>query len=84
MKENLVYMRKEDNMVTFERENLDTIDYDAALVPGKYKENDIIVCEVTSFEGDYFIKFIERNDDEMKKRKKENGSFIARLRCRMK
>ena len=63
--ERIVFMQTEDNMVTFERENGDTIIYPADMVPKKYKSGDIIKATVL---GDDNIIFIGRDQKEMDRR----------------
>lgn len=79
MKENIVFMQIEDNMVTFEKENEDTIIYPISLVPIQYKEGDII--QVIIHEQDY-IEFIELNVEEMEKRRQNVMNKKLRLRER--
>ena len=79
MIENIVFMQTEDNMVTFERMNGDTIIYPIALVPMPYKEGDIIKAIV--HEGD-FIEFLELDTDEMEYRRKSLRDKKLRLRDR--
>ena len=79
MKENVVFMQIEDNMVTFERENEDTIIYPISLVPVEYKEGDIIQVIIHEEE---VIEFIELNVEEMKKRRQDVMKKKSRLRER--
>lgn len=79
MEERIVFMQTEDNMVTFERENGDTIFYPIGLVPIDFLEGDIIKAIV--HEED-FIEFLELDIDEMNRRKEEIKRKKAGLRDR--
>ena len=81
MKENIVFMQIEDNMVTFERENEDTIIYPISLVPVEYKEGDIIQVII---HDDNFIEFIELNVDEMERRIRRTRNKKLKLKERAK
>lgn len=61
----IVFMHIEDNMVTFERENGDTIIYPADCVPQKYQPGDIIKAIIL---GDDNIIFLGRDQKEMERR----------------
>ena len=63
--ERIVFMQIEDNMVTFERENGDTIIYPLDMVPDKYKLGDIIKVTVL---GEDHIIFLGRDQKEMDRR----------------
>lgn len=63
--ERIVFMQTEDNMVTFERENGDTIIYPLDMVPQKYKSGDIIKVTIL---GEDNIIFIGRDQKEMERR----------------
>ena len=65
MIEKIVFMQTEDGIVTFEKENRDTIYYPIAIVPPIYNEGDII--KVIIHEND-FIEFLELDIDEMDSR----------------
>lgn len=79
MKERIVFMQLEDNMVTFEKENGDTIIYPIILVPTDYKEGDIIKAIV---HGEDFIEFIELDKEEMEYRKAKIQAKKLSLRQR--
>lgn len=65
MIEKIVFMQIEDDMVTFEKENGDTIIYPEIMVPEKYKIGDII--KATILENGSII-FYERDTKEMERR----------------
>ncbi len=77
--ERLLFMQTEDNMVSFEKENGDTIIYPVALIPLVYKEGDIIKSIV---HDDDFIEFIELDLEEMRARAERIKTRAARLRAR--
>ena len=81
MVEHIVFMQVEDNMVTFEKENGDTIIYPITLVPTDYKEGDII--KVINHSKSY-IEFIELDKQEMEFRKAKMQAKKLRLRERAK
>ena len=62
----IIFTQVEDNMVTFEKTNGETIIYPISLVPIGYKEGDII--KVIIHDGD-FIEFLELDTDEMERRR---------------
>lgn len=62
MVEKIVYMQQEDNMVTFERENGDTIIYPKDSVPGLYVQGDIIKAVISDNNS---IQFLELDIEEM-------------------
>ena len=79
MEEKIVFMQVEDNMVTFEKENGDTIIYPIDLVPFDFLEGDIIKAIIHSED---FIEFLELDIDEMNRRREEIRSKKAGLRDR--
>lgn len=79
VEEKILFMQVEDNMVTFEKENGDTIVYPICFVPLPYKEGDIIISIIHSED---FIEFLELDIDEMKRRRKNLMSKKLRLRAR--
>lgn len=79
MIEKIAFMQVEDNMVTFEKENGDTIIYPISLVPVSYKEGDIINAIV---HGEYFIEFLNLNTEEMQARHSNLMIKKSRLRDR--
>lgn len=80
MEERIVFMQTEDNMVTFEKEDGSTIVYPIFLVPGQYKEGDIIRVKLHL---DY-IEFLELDTDEMEHRRESLLAKKSRLRERAK
>lgn len=81
MIERIVFMQVEDNMVTFEKENGDTIIYPKYLVPEHYKEGDIINAIVYDEE---YIEFFEIDLEEMERRRKLLRDKKIKLRKRAK
>lgn len=81
MEERIVFMQVEDNMVTFERENGDTIIYPINLVPDVYTNGDIIKAIVHSED---VIEFLELDTEEMERRHLSLLEEKARLRARAK
>ncbi len=79
MIERIVFMQAEDNMVTFEKENGDTIIYPISLVPKCYTEGDIIKAII---HGEDFIKFLELDTAEMESRRVSLKDKKAELRER--
>ena len=77
--ERIVFMQIEDNMVTFEKEDGDTIIYPEDLVPFPYTEGDIIKV-ILHEEG--FIEFIELDTEEMAYRHARMMERKARIRQR--
>lgn len=80
MEEKIVFMQVEEMMVTFEKENGETIIYPIFLVPQQYKEGDIIRAIVHLD----WIEFIELDPDEMKCRQAKVAKKKASLRERAK
>lgn len=76
MIERIVFMQTEDNMVTFERDNGNTIIYPIYSVPAQYKEGDVIKVIV---HNEDFIEFIELDEDEMAARRARVAGKRARL-----
>lgn len=72
-------MQVEDNMVTFEKENGNTIIYPITLVPVSYAEGDIIKVII---HGDDFIEFLELDTDEMNSRRSSISTKKSSLRER--
>lgn len=79
MIERLVYMQVENKMVTFEKENGDTIIYPKVLVPSKYKTGDIL--KVIILDEDT-IAFLGKDTKEMERRSAELQSKKLSLRER--
>lgn len=77
--ERIVFMQTEDNMVTFERENGDTIIYPADMVPQKYKSGDIIKATIL---GDDNIIFLGLDQKEMDRRQSNIEAKVLSLRER--
>jgi len=76
--ERIVFMQVEDDMVTFEKSNGNTIIYPICYVPEPYKEGDIIKVII----HEDFIEFVERDIDEMKLKSKILAPKKSRLRDR--
>lgn len=81
MTERIVYMQVEDDMVTFEKENGNTIIYPKKLVPDSYKMGDII--KVIIQEDIECIDFIELDVEEMQNRQRKAAERKRKLRGRM-
>ena len=81
MIERLVYMQVESKMVTFEKENGETIIYPKFLVPGKYKTGDIL--KVIILDEDT-IAFLGKDTKEMERRSAEIQPKKLSLRERAK
>lgn len=79
MKERLIFMQIEDEMVTFEREDGSTIIYPQSAVPKNFKDGDIIISIVHSEEN---IEFIELDIVQMEARHARIAAITARLRAR--
>lgn len=79
MVESIVFMQIEDNIVTFERDNGNTIIYPISLVPMPYVEGDIIKV-IAHDEG--FIEFLELDSEEMERRRANVISKKLKLRER--
>lgn len=79
VEEKIVFMQNEDNMVTFEKENGDTIIYPLVLVPSCYEEGHII--KAILHEND-FIEFLELDYDEMISRREKIHEKKQGLRAR--
>ena len=79
MEERIVCMQIEDNMVTFEKEDGDTIIYPISLVPMAYKEGDIIKAILHKED---FIEFLELDVEEMELRRARLKSRKFNLRNR--
>ena len=61
MMERIVFMHVEDGMVTFEKENGDTIIYPICYVPEVYNEG----CIINAIIHNDFIEFLEVDTDAM-------------------
>ena len=81
MIERLVYMQVENKMVTFEKENGDTIIYPKIFVPAKYKIGDIL--KVIILDEDT-IAFLGKDTKEMERRSEEIKPKKLSLRERAK
>lgn len=81
MIEKIVFMQVEDGMVTFERENSDTIIYPIALVPISFKEGDIIKAIIHE---ENVIEFLEIDIEEMEYRREKIAKRKASIRERAK
>ena len=79
MVERIVFMQIEDNMVSFERENGDTIIYPKDLIPSSYTNGDIIKVIVHSEDE---IEFLELDTEEMERRRLSLIETKSRLRAR--
>ena len=79
VEEKIVFMQTEDNMVTFERENGDTIIYPLVLVPSCYEEGTIIKSIIHE---NHFIEFLELDYDEMLSRREKIRTKKLGLRAR--
>ena len=79
IEEKIVFMQNEDNMVTFEKENGDTIIYPLVLVPSCYEEGHIIKAILHE---NNFIEFLELDYDEMILRREKIHSKKLGLRSR--
>lgn len=75
---NLVFMQEEDAMVTFEKEDGDTIIYPIVMVPKQYKEGDIIKSIIHLD----WIEFIELDTEEMERRQANMRPKVIALRNR--
>jgi len=78
MEEKIVFMQVEDMMVTFEKEDGNTIIYPIVLVPQQYKEGDVIRA-IIHFD---WIEFIEIDTDDMKRRKERLKKKVSKIRER--
>jgi len=78
MEEKIVFMQVEDMMVTFEKQDGDTIIYPITLVPEQYKEGDIIRAIIHLD----WIEFIDIDTDEMRNRKERLAKRLSKLRER--
>jgi len=78
--ERIVFMQVEDGMVTFEKEDGDTIIYPICYVPEPYKEGNIINAIIHND----FIEFLEVDSDEMMRRHEMMISKKSMLRSRAK
>lgn len=78
MPEKIVFLQCEDDIVTFEKENGDTIMYPLSIVPSAYKDGDIIKVII----HDDFIEFLELDIDEMNHRRAQMADKKCRLRNR--
>ena len=81
MIERLVYMQVEDRMVTFEKQNGETIIYPKFLVPSKYRTGDIL--KVIILDEDT-IAFLGKDTKEMERRSAELQTKKLSLRERAK
>ena len=81
MIERLVYMQVEDKMVTFEKENGETIIHPKIFVPSKYKTGDIL--KVIILDEDT-IAFLGKDTKEMERRSAEIQAKKLSLRERAK
>lgn len=81
MVERIVLMHIEDNMVTFEKENGNTINYPQSLLPAGYVEGDIIKSVI---HNENHISFLELDTDEMNRRRENLMKKKSRLRNRTK
>jgi len=79
MIEKIVFMQVEDDMVTFEKENGDTIVYPLSLVPISYNSGDIIKVIL---HRENFIEFLELDTDEMDYRRASIVNKKLRLKER--
>jgi len=79
MIEKIAFMQVEDNMVSFEKKNGDTIIYPIVLVPVSYKPGDIISAII--HDGD-FIEFIDLDTEEMQLRSAKMKEKKSRIRDR--
>jgi len=79
MLERIVFMQIEDDMVTFERENGNSIIYPRALVSEPYQEGDIIKAIVHSEE---LIELLEIDVEEMERRSARIKDRKSRIRER--
>jgi len=78
MPEKIVFLQCEDGMVTFEKEDGDTIIYPLGIVPSSYKDGDIIKVII----HDDFIEFLELDIDEMNCRRQNMADRKSKLRNR--
>lgn len=84
--ERLVFMQCEDGIVSFEKEDGNTIMYPATRIPEDYKEGDIIkavIYEENIADGIGFIEFYGIDVVEMERRRSKNEKRRSRLRNRI-
>ena len=79
--ERLVFMQTEDNMVTFEKEDGNTIVYAKDLVPNEYSAGDIIKANI---HNENCIEFLGIDTQEMDLRRASLKNKKSRLRSRAK
>lgn len=79
MKERIVFLKEEDGIVTFQRENKETVIYPKRLLPKHYLQGDIIEAIIHK---DYSIEFIGLDIEEMNKKRANLENRLARLKRR--
>lgn len=86
MRKKLLYMQVEDEVVSFETDDREVIQYSVYLVPPEYKRGDIIWCDVTAHGTSFYIDFTNAQIDkaEMLRRKTRIDAKARGLRNRIK